>query len=278
MKIRVLQVVTIAAIPVLLLGFQNCAKLGTNGIAVGDKVLTAESVETISPMEPVGGLPNTPSTPEAGSEVSGGTVPSNPEVVSEEPVKEEPVKVVETPAPPKNNGGGSGHDEVKNPPANNGGEVADNSDDEEDEVSTPVVDVKPPVEIEDAEVADAIKYCEQRAAQANPSANLDLKFNHESFEIDAAKVTAIKGNYGGQSAVRATGEGALAGDIQVNHTSLVICGFAKIESIKGAQDNIIVVGGDIQSLQLNNSTIALVNASANQVKGANLIIKKYSLK
>ncbi len=237
MRTKALQIVTIAALPVLLFGFQNCSKLGTNGIAVSDSNLSMGSVE----VHPVDTMPPSSSAGETQTDTS--------------------------PATP------SGGSQTEAPPA---------SSSEEGQVETlPSVvddDTTPAKDIDDSEVADAIKSCDKQGALFQLSTDLNLKFNHENVEVDADKVSSLSGNYGGFVLVRANQQSASADSIHVNHSTLVLCNFAKIGGIKGTFDKIIVVGGEIQNLQLNNSNLALVNSSVKNTKGAGTTIKHYSLK
>ncbi|MEK2645837.1 hypothetical protein [Bdellovibrio sp. BCCA] len=234
MKIKLTQIAIIIIVPALLFGFQNCSKLGTNGIAVNEKVLSLDSVQVAEPVavDPVNDSGNDPVTS----------------------------------AP--NNGGGKGDNGVKEDPST---EVEVGSQ------PTPSTTDPAPADIPDDEVADAIRAC-QSETPLEVIPDLDLKFNHESVSVDVQKVTALKGNYGSSVVVRAQNEGALAESIHINNSTLILCDFAHIENIKGTQNHIIIVNGEIEDLQMNNSTVALVNAQVKSAKGPNTVIKNYSLK
>ncbi|WP_374073659.1 hypothetical protein [Bdellovibrio bacteriovorus] len=229
MKINKTYIFVVMLTPVLLFGFQNCSKLGTNGIAVSDQKLSLEAIDIAEPVADV-----------------------------EEPGAD-PVKDIEEPK--------------KEVPSNGGSTTPDNAED----VSQPTTPTALE-DIEDTEVAGAIKACQASEPLTESVYDLDLKFNHESIKVDVQRVTALNGNYGSYVLVRASEDSGVAQSIHINNTTLILCNFAQIENIKGTQNRIIVVGGNIQDAQLNNSTLALVNAEAASVKGPNTIIKRYSLK
>ncbi|WP_295905609.1 hypothetical protein [uncultured Bdellovibrio sp.] len=236
MKINKTHIIVAIFAPVLLFGFQNCSKLGTNGIAVDDQKLTLEGIEVADPV--------------VGAE--------EPAVETETPVKETP-----------NNGSNSG--------GNNGGNGGSSPTEGTEVVSQPN-DPSASEDIEDPEIAEAVKACQASEPLAEQVNDLDLKFNHESVKVDVHRVTALQGTFGSYVLIRASGNAAVAESIHINNTTLILCNFAQIQNLKGSQNRIIVVGGEIAESLLNNSTLALVNADAPNTKGANTIIKHYSLK
>ncbi|WP_413612314.1 hypothetical protein [Bdellovibrio sp. HCB-110] len=250
MKFKPYQIVTIVLTPVILFGFQNCSKVGTNGIAVDDKALSLEAIEVLEPMTPV--AEDEPSVQPEQSEV----------VDNEEPAVSSP--------PPTPTQPGHSKDPKEEEPEES--EIVDNGN------TNTNTDSQPPSQIEDPEILDAIASCDKSADNVQTASDLGLSFNHESIEANADTVSFLKGNYGTPVIIRAQQESSTAKSIHVNHTTLVMCKFATLENIKGSQNRIIIVGGEVKSAHLNNSMLTLVNAKSTEVKGANTIIKEYSFK
>ncbi|WP_374029940.1 hypothetical protein [Bdellovibrio bacteriovorus] len=234
-------ILTIIVIP-LIFAFQNCSKLGTNGIAIDEQKLSLDAVEITDPTMPidVGDItdpvtPTNPATPDDNSDDSSNEGDVDDEVVVVTPPSTQP--------------------------------------------SQPNTDT--PQEIVDREVADAISDCRSSTPLSEVVAELDVKFNHEALQADVQKIVSLKGVFGSKVVVRAQGASLTsreADEVHINHTLLVLCDFDNIEKIKGTQNRIIVVGGEIQSISVNNSNVSIVNAKVQSVSGPNNVIKYYSLK
>ncbi|QLY26065.1 hypothetical protein [Bdellovibrio sp. KM01] len=138
-----------------------------------------------------------------------------------------------------------------------------------------VIDGDDPVDITDVEIANAVKACESKEAFSAPATNLVVKYNHEVIRLDAYSVRSLSGNHGDIILRAADQSGTIESVSNTNHSTIILCGFKTIDTIKAIQDRVIVVGGEIGSLRAVHSRIALVKASAKAVKETKSIINKY---
>lgn len=274
---KLLRVLLIIGVPTLLLAFQNCAKLGTNGIAIDDQTLALEQVAVVD---------------QPSSEVSDedAVVSNEDEVVQndnpgEVPHNEPAHNDVPVPVPAPSCGGGSSViiGDAEQEVTNTNTTVGNSSDvTNTDGVvnSNPEINPNPvvsPQEVTDKDVEDAIRLCKGEEARSAAADNLKLFFNHEVVSMDARNVESIRGNHG-VVLLRASQADGEVGEVKVNHSKVVLCGFKSVKRIKGPHNLVIVVGAKISEVDLVHSTLILVNGSAENVKGVQSVVKNYSLK
>ena len=119
--------------------------------------------------------------------------------------------------------------------------------------------------------------CNSAEAFSVPSQNLRLNSYSQTVKIDAFNIqsavidssTVIIRNQGGDGVV---------GDIQVDHSTLILCGYKSFVSIKGTSNTVIVIGGSIQELALSSSTVLLGNASVEFSNSSSSTVKSFILK
>lgn len=271
MKSNWFKIGAIICSPLLLISFQNCSKLGTNGIAVDDQVLSLDTTQVVN--DPA--IP--PADSAAGSDIQDPSSSDQqliPPVSSSDGDESKPPH--DMPAP--------SDDDHEAPPVVGSNDDNDCSDDEDenemedDEQASCVEGTCKDIEIDssDEAVAEMVLSCKKPVSEN--AQDLDLKFNHESVELDAKNIKRLKGNYGKPVIVRAAISDAHAKEIKVNHSIVVLCNYADIKRIRGSHNHIIVVGGKIKEIKLNHSVLSLIGATVEKAKGSHSLIKSYSLK
>lgn len=234
-------VLWLIGVPVLILGFQNCGRVGTNGIAVDGQQLSLVDQEIETPSE--GEKPPTPTTGEGDGQ---GQESEEPGVV----IVDEGTGQPGNPKPPVTTNPGKGCGKDKNPPTQTS-------------------------DLADSDVAKAVLQCKTSGQKS--VAVLNLQYNHENVTVDADYVSSVKGVWG-SAVVRASHATAKAQSIQINNSTLVLCNFQEVAQIKGTNNKIVVVGGEIKNLEVNNSVVSLVEAKYLSKKGPNTVVRNYSLK
>lgn len=264
---------------ILMLGFQNCSKVGVKEIPVGDKVLAANYVQTTpdipnnvdlpkEPETPVVDIPDVPAVDDGGDgDGDGGETPDVPVVVDNNDNNDD------------GDDGGGDNDTQVIPVI----DVADKDDKHPDHPARPDRPVKsipdvPAVDtVTSVDVAEAIAKCNDDSASTLVE-NLKLKFNHESVDVTSSNVLKVQGNHGGLVVIRAANDNSKAKDLHFNHSTVVLCNFKSIGKIHAVHSKLIVVGGAIQQLKSTHSHVSLVGATAAQAKHKTAVIIGYSLK
>lgn len=291
MKLNPLKVIAFVSLPILLVSFQNCSKVGTNGIAV-DQLQSAESTQLLPPVAGAGAVDPAGSVPPKNSDPGSVTPSSNGQTSSQTSSQ----TTNPTPNQPSSRTSNQTTSQTSNQTANQTNNqtshqnchtsttkdheqhiAAGNKKDNDDEDDDDDRDDDHSKKMSDKYIVEVIKACNDPKALSQPSENLILQFNHENIELDANNVSSINGNNGKFILVRAAKENATVDSIHVNHTTLILCNFADVKAIKGTYNKIIVVGGKVHEAQENHSEILLVNASMEKNKGSQTIVKSYQV-
>lgn len=290
MKFSPLKLIPFVSIPALLISFQNCSKVGTNGISV-DQIQSGQSADLVPQVSDIAMDPGVTTPPKNQDPANTNTTSTNTTNTS---TSNTSTSNTSTTTNNTNTSTQSDDKKCTNCQASNQHHHHDYEDDDkdchEDRDKNPSGDKKHSEDEHkedddddhkqsstDLVITDAIKACNDPKLLSQPSDNLILQFNHENIELDANSVSSIQGNWGRYVIIRAAAkENAKVGSVHVNHTTLILCNFAEIKEIKGTHNRIIVVDGKIQEIHANNSNISLVNASVEKSKGSNSVVKSYT--
>lgn len=291
MKFNPLKLIPIVSIPALLICFQNCSKVGTNGISV-DQIQSGQStnllpqesdpaIDTGMTTPPKNQDPSSTNTTNTGNANTGtsntNTTTNNSNTSTQDNEDKECKNCQDSNRNHHHDDKDDDRDCQEDRDRNPGSDKKHSEDDKENTNADHDDDYDQ--SNTDVAITDAIKACSDPKPLSLPSDNLVLQFNHESIELDANSISSIQGNWGRYVIIRAAAkENAKVGSVHLNHTTLILCNFAEIKEIKGTHNRIIVVDGKIQEIHTNNSNISLVNASVEKSKGANSVVKSYTKK
>lgn len=132
-------------------------------------------------------------------------------------------------------------------------------------------------EVTDEEVAKIIALCKDSDQAAGFDESQSIRVVQESFDTIVNKVASVQAVQS-RLVLRASDAQSKIDDAQIVQTQLVLCGFADIGSLRSTKGRIFMVGGSIQSAQLVQSTLVLIDANVKDHRGVKSSIKRYSSK
>lgn len=224
---------------VLVVSFQNCSKIGHNGLIFKGESLTQTS-ETIIPAE------------QQLEDIDGQSTSSGGEVGQADPGKNPESEATHDPAVPE-------------APVV-GGQASDGKSCKKE---YPVVT--------DSDITAAVAACRESDQTVGFSASQQIRVVHEEFDSLVDNLSSLSAIHS-QMILRASSETSAVAQAKLVQSDLVLCGFSKIGTIRSTHGRIFVVGGTVHDADLVQSSMILINAELKNHHGVKSIIKRYSLK